>query len=189
MTKVFASVKKASASVGRPKGKKGYVVLFQWEDVKPLEMDVDGITVKKMTFLDTKKPVAIYATPDTISAIDKMSGETDAEGYLHVVAFNSPGDTKEQAVFRSQAVNMNLGAIVINCGDVEAKLAGTPCSPLRFKKDDGKDDKDAVRREIELGNSIPVDPMFRIALSAIPQTGDKDIDDYLGLTAGQVLSA
>lgn len=184
MAETLVSVKKASSSAGRPKGKKHYVILFRWEDVATFTKDEDGIAVSALEFADTKKPIAVYGTSSTIKAWDTLTGSADAKGYLHHVAWESPGDSKEFAVCRNILVNEDLGAIVIDCGGGDVKIAGTPCTPLVFSSDEGQDDNEACKNVIELASEIPTTPLGRIPLSLIPQTGDPDIDGYLGLTAG-----
>ena len=179
----FVSVKKPGDAAGRPSGKKNYVILFDWNDVKTLTIDTDGVNVSAFTMASAKKPIAVYGTSETIACYDKLVGEVDGKGFQHLVDFSTPGDTAELAAFRNAAVNKELGAIVINCGAKDAKLAGTPCAPLRFAKDDGKDDKEGVKHEISLASEIPSDALHRIPLNLIPKTGDTEIDDFLGLTA------
>lgn len=184
MGETLVSVKRVSSSAGRPKGKKHYLVLFRWEDVEDFTKDTDGITVTALTFKEGKTPIGVYATSKTIKAWDTLTGDTDAKGYLHHVGFESPGDTKEMASMRNQLVNEDLGAIVINCNGEDAKLAGSPCTPLVFSSDEGQDDTEACKNVIELASEMPSSPLARIPLSLIPQTDDDDINTYLGLTAG-----
>lgn len=182
----FVSVKKPGDAAGRPSGKKNYVVLFDWNDVNTFTVDTDGVTVTAFKMASGKKPIAVYGTSETIACYDKLVGEVDGKGFQHLVDFSTPGDTKEFAACRNAAVNKELGAFVINCGAQDAKVAGTPCAPLRFAKDDGKDDKEGVKHEISLASEIPSDALHRIALNLIPKTGDAEIDGYLGLTADGV---
>lgn len=113
MAETLVSVKKTSSSAGRPKGKKHYVILFRWEDVKTFEKDTDGITVTAFAFAEGKKPIAVYGTSSTIKSWDTLTGSADAKGYLHHTAWESPGDTKEMAICRNTLVNEDLGSIVI----------------------------------------------------------------------------
>lgn len=92
------------------------------------------------------------------------------------------------AICRNIIVNEDLGAVVINCSGDDAKIAGTPCTPLVFSSDEGQDDKEACKNVIELASEIPTTPLGRIPLNLIPQTGDPDIDGYLGLTAAAAAS-
>lgn len=188
MPDTLVSVKRSSSSAGRPKGKKHYVILFRWEDVKTFTKDEDGIVVSALEFVEGKKPIAVYGTSSTIKAWDTLTGSADAKGYLHHVAWESPGDSKEMAICRNIIVNEDLGAVVINCSGDDAKIAGTPCTPLVFSSDEGQDDKEACKNVIELASEIPTTPLGRIPLNLIPQTGDPDIDGYLGLTAAAAAS-
>lgn len=183
MPDTLVSVKRVSSSAGRPKGKKHYLVLFRWEDVKEITKDTDGISVNALSFNEGKTPIGVYATSKTIKAWDTLTGDTDAKGYLHHVAFESPGDTKEMASLRNQLVNEDLGAIVINCSGDDAKLAGSPCTPLVFSSDEGQDDTEACKNVIELASEMPSSPLARIPLKLVPKTDDEEINTYLGLTA------
>ena len=139
-------------------------------------------------FAEGKKPIAVYGTSSTIKSWDTLTGSADAKGYLHHTAWESPGDSKEMAVCRNTLVNEDLGSIVINCGTQDAKLAGTPCTPLTFSADEGQDDKEACKNVIELASEIPTSPLARIPLNLITKTGDAEIDGYLGLTAAAAAS-
>lgn len=183
MPDTLVSVKRVSSSAGRPKGKKHYLVLFRWEDVKEITKDTDGISVTALSFNEGKTSIGVYATSKTIKAWDTLTGDTDAKGYLHHVAFESPGDTKEMASLRNQLVNEDLGAIVINCSGDDAKLAGSPCTPLVFSSDEGQDDTEACKNVIELASEMPSSPLARIPLNLVPKTDDEEINTYLGLTA------
>lgn len=183
MPDTLVSVKRVSSSAGRPKGKKHYLVLFRWEDVKEITKDTDGISVTALSFNEGKTPIGVYATSKTIKAWDTLTGDTDAKGYLHHVAFESPGDTKEMASLRNQLVNEDLGAIIINCSGDDAKLAGSPCTPLVFSSDEGQDDTEACKNVIELASEMPSSPLARIPLNLVPKTDDEEINTYLGLTA------
>lgn len=183
MPDTLVSVKRVSSSAGRPKGKKHYLVLFRWEDVKEITKDTNGISVTALSFNEGKTPIGVYATSKTIKAWDTLTGDTDAKGYLHHVAFESPGDTKEMASLRNQLVNEDLGAIVINCSGDDAKLAGSPCTPLVFSSDEGQDDTEACKNVIELASEMPSSPLARIPLNLVPKTDDEEINTYLGLTA------
>lgn len=184
MAETLVSVKKAGKAAGRSKGKKHYIYLFLWEDVAEFTKDEDNITVTDFSFKEGKKPIGVYATSKSIKIYDTITGDADAKGYLHHVALESPGDTKEMAVLRDKISNEDLGAIVFNCAGEEFKLAGTPCTPLTVSSDEGQDDSEACKNVIELASETPSSPLARIPLSLIPQTDDPDINTYLGLTAG-----
>ena len=63
MAETLVSVKKTSSSAGRPKGKKHYVILFRWEDVKTFEKDTDGITVTAFAFAEGKNRLLYMVHP------------------------------------------------------------------------------------------------------------------------------
>ena len=63
----MVSVPKKTSNAGRPKGKKSYVMLFRWEDVKTCTRDEKGVKVTAFEMAEGKKPIAVYATDSTIN--------------------------------------------------------------------------------------------------------------------------
>ena len=54
----MVSVPKKTSNAGRPKGKKSYIVLFRWEDVKTYTRDEKGVKVSAFEMMAGKKPIA-----------------------------------------------------------------------------------------------------------------------------------
>lgn len=55
-TYAMVSVPKKASNAGRPKGKKSYIVIFRWEDVKTYERDEKGVKVKAFEMMSGKSP-------------------------------------------------------------------------------------------------------------------------------------
>lgn len=180
----FASVPKKTSNSGRPKGKKSYIVLFRWDDVKTYTRDEKGVNVTAFSLATDKKPVGVYATDSTVKIYHSSEGEDDARGFIHHVEYEHPGSELEHDEFVNNNINENLGAIVIGCGTDDAKIAGTPCTPLKMTKADSQDDKDADKSTINLATTLRGGTIGHIAASLIPATDNADINAILGLPTG-----
>ena len=72
MAQELVSIPKSSKSPGRPSGKKKYVILFLWSDVKTFEKDEKGIKVTTFEMQEGKTPIAVYAS--ALSRFSTFSG-------------------------------------------------------------------------------------------------------------------
>lgn len=178
----FISVPRKSNNAGRATGKKGYIVLFRWDDVATFTKDAKGVRVTAFTFAESKKPIAVYTTQSTINIYDTAEGDPDARGFIHHVDFEHPGSEVEFKEFLNNNVNENLGAIVINCAGEDCKIAGTPCTPLSISTAEGQDNNEANKTTINMASTLRGDTLGVIAKSLIPVTDDDEINTILGLT-------
>lgn len=151
----FVSIKKSTlknGNPGRPNPKSPYIILFKSEDLdhKPVK-SADGITVAvPLVFKTGKKAIEIYATPSTIKAGDKSSGDPDKKGFIHTIEFEHPGSGTEYAQFINDNINESLMAIVVYPDLPFDKLFGWPGNPLQLnneQKDDEKEDSNVVKLE------------------------------------------
>ena len=164
----FISVPRKSNNSGRATGKKGYIVLFRWDDVDKFTKDTKGVRVNAFTFAEGKKPIAVYTTQSTINIYDTAEGDPDARGFIHHVDFEHPGSEVEFKEFLNNNVNENLGAIVINCAGDDCKIAGTPCTPLSISTAEGQDNNEANKTTINMASTLRGDTLVLIAKSLIP---------------------
>lgn len=178
----FASVPKKESNAGRPKGKKHYVMLFKFEDVETYTRDEKGVRVSEFKFKAGKKPCAVYGTDSTIHSYHTSEGEDDARGFIHHTDFEHPGTEIEISEFLNNNINEDLGSITLDCSGADAKIAGTPCQPLKLTKADSQDNREAAKNIINMASSMRGPVLGHIAKSLIPATGDAAIDGYLGLT-------
>lgn len=178
----FISVPRKSNNAGRATGKKGYIVLFRWDDVATFTKDAKGVRVTAFSFAESKKPIAVYTTQSTINIYDTAEGDPDARGFIHHVDFEHPGSEVEFKEFLNNNVNENLGAIVINCAGDDCKIAGTPCTPLSISTAEGQDNNEANKTTINMASTLRGDTLGVIAKSLIPVTDDEEINTILGLT-------
>lgn len=179
----MVSVRKKTSNAGRPKGKMSYIVLFRWEDVKTFTRNEKGVRVSAFEMMQGKKPVAVYATDSTINIYHTSEGEDDARGFIHHVDYEHPGTEEEHDEFVNNNINENLGAIVFGCSGNDAKIAGTPCTPLKMTKADSQDNKEGDKNTINLASSLRGGTIGHIAKNLVPVTDDAEINAILGLTA------
>ena len=175
------SVPRKNNNAGRASGKKSYIIIFRWDDIKTFSKDEKGVKVIAFEFQEGKKPVAVYATESTINIYHTAEGDDDARGFIHHVDFDHPGSEVEWDEFVNNNVNENLGAIVINCKGDECKIAGTPCTPLKMSTAEGQDNNEANKTTINLASSLRGDTLGRISKSLIPATDNEEINAILGL--------
>lgn len=175
------SVPRKNNNVGRASGKKSYIIIFRWDDVKTFTKDDKGVKVTAFEFQEGKKPVAVYATDSTINIYHTAEGDDDARGFIHHVDFDHPGSEVEWDEFVNNNVNENLGAIVINCSGDDCKIAGTPCTPLKMSTAEGQDNNEANKTTVNLASSLRGDTLGHIAKSLIPATDNEEINAILGL--------
>lgn len=175
------SVPRKNNNTGRASGKKSYIIIFRWDDVKTFTKDDKGVKVTAFEFQEGKKPVAVYATDSTINIYHTAEGDDDARGFIHHVDFDHPGSEVEWDEFVNNNVNENLGAIVINCSGDDCKIAGTPCTPLKMSTAEGQDNNESNKTTVNLASSLRGDTLGRIAKSLIPATDNEGINAILGL--------
>lgn len=175
------SVPRKNNNAGRASGKKSYIIIFRWDDVKTFTKDDKGVKVTAFEFQEEKKPVAVYATDSTINIYHTAEGDDDARGFIHHVDFDHPGSEVEWDEFVNNNVNENLGAIVINCSGDDCKIAGTPCTPLKMSTAEGQDNNEANKTTVNLASSLRGDTLGHIAKSLIPATDNEGINAILGL--------
>lgn len=179
----MVSVPRKSNNAGRPTGKKGYLILFRWDDVATFTKDSKGVKVTSFAFAEGKKPIAVYVTQSTINIYDTAQGDPDAKGFIHHVDFEHPGSELEFDEFMNNNINENLGAISINCAGDDCKIAGTPCTPLTFSTADGQDNNEANKTTVNLASLLTGDKIGHISKTLIPVTDNDEINTILGLTA------
>nr|DAO20676.1 MAG TPA: hypothetical protein [Caudoviricetes sp.] len=175
------SVPRKNNNAGRASGKKSYIIIFRWDDIKTFAKDEKGVKVTAFDFQEGKKPVAVYATDSTINIYHTAEGDDDARGFIHHVDFDHPGSEVEWDEFVNNNVNENLGAIVINCSGDDCKIAGTPCTPLKMSTAEGQDNNEANKTTVNLASSLRGDTLGHIAKSLIPATDNEGINAILGL--------
>lgn len=175
------SVPRKNNNAGRASGKKSYIIIFRWDDVKTFTKDEKGVKVTAFEFQEGKKPVAVYATDSTINIYHTAEGDDDARGFIHHVDFDHPGSEVEWDEFVNNNVNENLGVIVINCSGDDCKIAGTPCTPLKMSTAEGQDNNEANKTTVNLASSLRGDTLGHIAKSLIPATDNEGINAILGL--------
>ena len=179
----MVSVKKQGSNPGQPRGKKNILLLFDFDKAKMVR-DEKSVKVTSLTMIGTAKPIGMFVNQASIDAGDEVEGEAYSRGFIHHVNFDHPGTELEVAEFKGNNINGNLGAIVIGCDSTEttAKVYGTPCAPLVMQAANEQDTNEAHNNHFELRTEMRTWPVGIIDISAIPKTGDAEIDEFLGLT-------
>lgn len=177
----MVSVMRKSSNSGRSKGKRSYIILFRWDDVKTYERNEKGVRVSSLKMMDGKKPIGVYATDSTINIYHTSEGEDDARGFIHHVDYEHPGTEEEHDEFLNNNINENLGAIVFGCSGDDAKIAGTPCTPLKMTKADSQDNKEGDKNTINLASTLRGSTIGHIAKSLVPVTDSAEVNAILGL--------
>ena len=102
--------------------------------------------------------------------------------------YEHPGTELEHDEFINNNINVNLGAIVFGCSGEDAKIAGTPCTPLKMTKADSQDSKDGDKNTINLASSLRGGTIGHIAKNLVPATDNTEINAILGLEAASEAS-
>lgn len=180
----MVSVKKHGSNPGQPRGKKNIIILFDF-DKATMVRDEKGVKVTSLTMIGNAKPIGMFVNQSSLDAGDEVEGDAYSRGFIHHVNFDHPGTELEVAEFKGNNVNGNLGAIVIGCDSSEttAKVYGTPCAPLVMQQAQENDTNEAHNNHFELKTEMRTWPAGIINISAIPVTGDAEIDTFLGLTS------
>lgn len=180
----FVSVPKKSDNAGRPAGKKGYLVVFDWDDVATYTRDDKGVKVSAFSFRQGKTPIGIYATNSTQNVYHQSSGDDDARGFIHHADFQVPGTELETDEFFENNINRPLGVIMIPCNGNDCKIAGTPCYPLKITQDNSVSSSEANRHEVTMDTVYAGPALGHIVKSLVPPTDNADINAILGLGTG-----
>lgn len=176
----LVSVPKKSVNQGRPTPKKKYVMIFDWDDVATYARDEKNVRVTDLTFKEGKNPIGVFATSRTINPYSESSGESSQAGFLQHVDFEHPGTDLEFDEFIENNINRELGAIVIPCDGVDARIAGTPCIPLVMTVA-GQDNNEAAKHTVQLVSEMIGSVLGHISKELIPVTDNEDINTALGL--------
>lgn len=180
----FVSVPKKESNGGRPKGKKMYVIVFNWDEIETYKRNEKGVRVTEFKFMEGKMPIGVYATDSTIHTYHTSEGENNARGFIHKTDFEHPGTDEEFDEFTNNNINERLGTIVFGCSGEDAKIAGTPCTPLKMVKADTQDDKDGDKNIVNLASELRGPTIGHIAKSLIPETDNAEINSILGIKKG-----
>lgn len=152
MTYVKANVARPALNAGAGGNKKDKIIVFDWDDVDTYTRD--GATASAITMVATTgKQYTVYATVSTIDANYKVEGDEDAEGFMHQVKFDHPGDALAIMDFIQNWTGKNCGIIIEKCSGTDKIQYGTPCAPLKLKAS-GVDTKDKLAQTMEFTASV-----------------------------------
>lgn len=181
----FVSVPKASENAGRPTGKQSYLIIFAWDDIQTYTRDAKNVEVTALTFLEDKKPIAIYATTSTQNVYHQSQGDVDAKGFIHHADFEIPGSSIDVSAFFENNINRNLGVIQVPCSGDDCKIAGTPCQPLQITQDNSQDNTEANKHAVQMQSSLVGPVLGHIKKNLITPTDNTALNAILGLTSSE----
>ena len=170
MTYVKISVVKPGQNKGAGGDKKDRIILFDMDDVLNKTFparDSKGIVMTdNILFVENAYMITLYATSTSIKVGSNTEGEPDAEGFIHTLEFDHPGNELAIREFKHNWLSRNIGAIVEHCSSGKKDLLGTPCEALRLTIK-WEDDKDKNKTTFSLKSALK---------------SQKDIADYQGTT-------
>lgn len=138
---VKANVLKPGTNAGVGGDKKDLIAVFDWDEVLSYSRTNNNAGVAHIVMNQGKYMILLYCTISTIKGGFTTEGEEDAEGFMHEVSGEHPGDSLEILEFIQNNIGKNLGVIVQKCSDAKKKQYGTPCAPLKLSIA-STDDKD-----------------------------------------------
>lgn len=145
MSYVKIDVAKPGLNKGAGGDKKDRIILFDMDDLLSKSMparDANGVVMTaNLTFVPNAYMITLYATSTTIKVGSNTEGDPDAEGFIHTLEFEHPGNELAIREFKQNWLSRNIGAIVEHCSSNKKDLLGSPCAPLRLtiKWEDDKD--------------------------------------------------
>jgi hypothetical protein len=143
MSYVKLSVTKPGNNKGAGGDKLSKIILFDFADILtwPLR-DSKGVAITdNIVFKPNSYMIEVYATPSSIKVGSNTEGEPDAEGFVHNLEFEHPGNALAIREMKQNWLSKDVGALVVHCSDDKKDLIGTPCEPLKgtIKWEDDKD--------------------------------------------------
>jgi hypothetical protein len=146
MAYVKTSVDKPGLNKGAGGDKLEKIIIFDMDDLLVANTfparDSKGIVIAgNIAFKPATYMITVYATSSSVKVSSNSEGEQDAEGFVHDISFDHPGNEMAIREFRQNWLSKNVGIIVQHCSSTKKDLLGTPCSPLRgsVKFEDDKD--------------------------------------------------
>ncbi len=136
--------KPTNPSPGLSGNKLDKIIIFDYDDVASYPgRDGDGVQITSSIVMKANcKMVSIYGTVNTIKTGSSSEGDTDAEGFVHNVEFEFPGNSIEIRKFKTGWIGKNVGIIVSYRDDgIGKSIFGEPGCPMRLqvKQEDNKD--------------------------------------------------
>lgn len=136
--------KPTNPSPGLSSNKLDKIVIFDYDDVATYPArDADGVQISNSIVMKPNcKMVSVYGTVNTIKTGSSTEGDIDAEGFVHNVEFEFPGNSLDIRKFKTGWLGKNVGIIISYRDDTAGKsIFGEPGCPMRLqvKQEDNKD--------------------------------------------------
>ncbi|TSA24358.1 MAG: hypothetical protein D4R67_11985 [Bacteroidetes bacterium] len=155
MTYVKVNLTKPSGNPGAGGNKKDLITLIDVDDIQTFPgrdskgvVITDNIVMKENTYA-----VKVYGTVNTIKTGSNSEGDIDAEGFIHDLEFEHPGNSVELREFKTNWLGRNIIAIVERCTTGKKELFGMPCAPMRMTTK-AEDDKDKNKSTITFKSAL-----------------------------------
>jgi hypothetical protein len=183
MTYVKVSVAKPGQNKGAGGDKKDRIILFEWDDVATNpERDSKGIVITdNIVFKPNAYMITVYATSQSIKVGSNTEGDPDAEGFIHTLEFEHPGNLQAIREFKQNCLSHNFGAIVEHCSSNKKDLLGSPCAPLRLTIK-WEDDKDKNKSTLSFKSSL------KFAYDVADYQGTTTFDTVTGIVSEDSLN-
>ncbi len=155
MTVAKVNLLKPGGNVGAGANVKDKIILFDFDDVVTFpDRDANGVIITdNIVFKENAYMIEVYGTVNTIKTGSSTEGDIDAEGFIHTLDFDHPGNSTEVREFKTGWLGRNIGAIVQYCGSTAKALFGLPCCPLRMQaKWEGNKDKNSTTITLKMAN-------------------------------------
>jgi len=155
MTVAKVNLLKPGGNVGAGANVKDKIILFDFDDVVTFpDRDANGVIITdNIVFKENAYMIEVYGTVNTIKTGSSTEGDIDAEGFIHTLDFDHPGNSTEVREFKTGWLGRNIGAIVQYCGSSAKSVFGLPCCPLRMQaKWEGNKDKNATTITLKMAN-------------------------------------
>lgn len=143
MTYVKQSVPKVGLNPGAGGDKNEKIVLVDADDILTWpSRDSKGVVINDNYVLkDNAYMIELYVKTSATKVNSSTEGEQDAEGFMHQLDVEHPGNSQEIREFKQNWLSRNIIAFVQHCSNSKKDVLGTKCAPLRMqiKWDDDKD--------------------------------------------------
>lgn len=170
--------KKSGGSPGAPTPKNPTIVVIPVGDILTWPgRDSGGVKLAgNIVLKDTEKAIGIYATHSTIKRNDSTEGDPDAEGFIHNVVFEHPGNSLARDEFSQAFISEDV--ILITRGDdpTLTRVHGTPENPMRMTIEE-QDDNSATKATFTFKSALRTKYKSAHYTGVIPALADNAPDE------------
>lgn len=172
---------------GSPKPKSSRIILIPYDDIETWPERAAGavLTTGNFALKASATAIGMYATGSTISRADTQEGDPDAEGFIHTLTYEHPGNALETEEFIQRNIGKPFIAISEECGDgYGTRIHGWKCNPIHFTVEE-QDNNEAVKKTLSWATRVRSSRKSGIYQGTIPAIADYVNDDE-GSSAGGI---